>query len=802
MIIKSLKLKNFRRFPNLELDLPENLIGIIGRNGSGKTTLLEAIGWVLYGNRPELVRTSKNEIRSQFADDKDICSVEVIFEIGGLEYRVLRELRGKNAVVEAAVYRVGDETPEAVQDSGVNDFIENLLGLDYKSFFASVFARQRDLAALSEMRPEERRQAINRLINIDRIDAARESIRRDRKEKQAYIQGRESHIKDIGILQQTLGTQQAQLNLIQTQSKDKEKEIRDLEKMRRQQQTELEKANETRDRFFDLQREIEKLQERRLNKLHEHERTVGEIEKLEQAKTEYEKLQPQIEAWQEMKQEKDEWDRRELLFRDRQNQQALRERLAEELRQDESTIQGWEEQAAGIDKEKASLDGVEEKIETLTETCDALRDRQSRLQGEITSFRSKMDDIDAHRKTVEDLGEESPCPVCTRPLKEHYGVVIERFSDDSQKLLNSLALTEKELRATTDSLAEASDTLKKRQKDQQQWIRLTSRQMEILSNLKSVRSALDRKKTEIREIDTHLKELGTVAYSEEEHRDIRIKFEELSVKRDQALLLQSQTGRLPDIKTLLKNLDTAIKETNDDIDRTCQYQNKLGYNEKDFIAQKSAVETSSQQLEMANEKLSEIRKNLALGEREIKQLEEQIAEQETIRREIESLKEEIAYLQLLDDHFGSFRLELAGRMRPLIAGRASELLALLTNSRYSILELDEDYNIHIYDGTERFSIRRFSGGEQDLANLCLRIAISQVVAERSGKNPLNFIALDEIFGSQDQERKELILSALNRLSARFRQIFVITHIEDVKDVMPVLIEVNSVDPQQSTAILT
>ncbi|MEE4311877.1 MAG: SbcC/MukB-like Walker B domain-containing protein, partial [candidate division KSB1 bacterium] len=160
---------------------------------------------------------------------------------------------------------------------------------------------------------------------------------------------------------------------------------------------------------------------------------------------------------------------------------------------------------------------------------------------------------------------------------------------------------------------------------------------------------------------------------------------------------------------------------------------------------------------------------------------------------------EIHYLSVLEEHFTFFRQELAGRIRPVIAQRTSDLLRLTTNGRYSLLELDEDYNIYLYDQTQRFPLARFSGGEQDLANLCLRIAISQVVAERAGSTQVNFIVLDEIFGSQDEERKELILNTLQHLSSQFRQIFVITHVPEIKDVMPVVVSVEDVGGVESVA---
>jgi exonuclease SbcC len=96
---------------------------------------------------------------------------------------------------------------------------------------------------------------------------------------------------------------------------------------------------------------------------------------------------------------------------------------------------------------------------------------------------------------------------------------------------------------------------------------------------------------------------------------------------------------------------------------------------------------------------------------------------------------------------------------------------------------------------------RFSGGETDLANLCLRLAISQVIAERSGDIDFQFIILDEIFGSQDQERKRNILDALSTLTRRFRQIFLITHVDEIKDAMEHVIVVKENEDGTSSASL-
>jgi exonuclease SbcC len=71
-----------------------------------------------------------------------------------------------------------------------------------------------------------------------------------------------------------------------------------------------------------------------------------------------------------------------------------------------------------------------------------------------------------------------------------------------------------------------------------------------------------------------------------------------------------------------------------------------------------------------------------------------------------------------------------------------------------------------------------SGGEEDLVNLVLRLAIGQMVAERAGQ-PLSLLVLDEIFGSLDESRRSLVVELLRRLGGRFPQVVLITHIESV-----------------------
>src|SRR5947208_9461736 len=117
-------------------------------------------------------------------------------------------------------------------------------------------------------------------------------------------------------------------------------------------------------------------------------------------------------------------------------------------------------------------------------------------------------------------------------------------------------------------------------------------------------------------------------------------------------------------------------------------------------------------------------------------------------------------------------------MRPEIAELASGFLADLTDGRYDEVDLSEDYEVTIVDDGEPKPV--ISGGEEDIANLALRLAISQMIAERAGQ-PLSLLVLDEIFGSLDEERRGAVLDLLRNLADRFPQVILITHVESVRD---------------------
>lgn len=797
MILKNLRLKNYRRFRELELEFPENLIGIIGNNGSGKTTIVEAIGWCLYGNR--IRRTDKQDIRSQFCVDSDTCSVELIFISGDHEYRIMRQLKGKSAVVEAAIYRNAELEPTAVQERGVNDYVEQLLNLDYRSFFISVFARQRDLAALSTLQPEERRKSIARLINIETIDRARDEIRSDRANKEARLSGIQTSLKD----EQELKEQQKQLKLaleavVQSRQELHEKLAQALDQFELVKQ-DFEKLSRLRDQFQQIQARIEKWRSRINDFEARKTKTLARIEFIKKVEQELAQLQPQLEDYNKVLREKERLDKESSKFFLLKGKDEEKQRLSQRITKEQFNLTRLDEELkvlVGIDKKVAEQD---EKIFKLEREIEILREKLSQVRGHKENIKDKGIEIKIKREKIEQLGPESPCPVCTRPLHDHYHQVLAQFETELTELRQKYIEWQNSENSLDDQIEQVSRQLGTEKPFRDGLLQAQEQFREREKQRSQTKERLDDFIHNLTKLKTETSTIGKVEYDEQVHQELKKKLKHLTELRDRLLKYEEQVKRLPDELQELEQINLTLKDLETEIVLENERLQSLGYDEQRFQIAKQQVEKQQHQVDLVKEEIHQAEQEIIKIQKDRDHLTDELNTIQMLKQEINQLREDIVYLKALDQHLGLFRQELSGRIRPLIAGRASELLHLTTQGRYSIMELDEDYNLYLYDQALRFPMARFSGGEQDLANLCLRIAISQVVAERAGRSQINFIVLDEIFGSQDEQRKELIINALQHLYSQFRQIFIITHVEGIKDALPVIISVEEKSAQESVA---
>ena len=187
----------------------------------------------------------------------------------------------------------------------------------------------------------------------------------------------------------------------------------------------------------------------------------------------------------------------------------------------------------------------------------------------------------------------------------------------------------------------------------------------------------------------------------------------------------------------------------------------------------------------------------------IEELERQITQQ---TRELRRIREEQAIYEELRVAFGREGVQalLIDTILPQIEAEANHLLARMTEGRMHVKlesqrplqsrkgQFAETLEIKVSDELGHRSYEMFSGGESFRINLALRIALSKVLANRSGA-PLPTLFIDEGFGTQDSAGREQILDVLSTLEQDFKCIIVITHLDELKDYFPVRIEVEKRD---------
>src|SRR6266540_3191656 len=171
MHLRSLSLRNYRVYRELDLEFPDGLVGIYGPNGSGKSTLIESIRYALYGDS----RTDKAELRS--AGVREDLRVELVFEHEGNTYDVRRRLKGLNLTPEVEVYRNGQLAVQSVREA--NAFVGRVLGMDQRAFLASVCAQQKELTAFTGMVPSERRRLVLDLLGVSPVERALAKVREE-----------------------------------------------------------------------------------------------------------------------------------------------------------------------------------------------------------------------------------------------------------------------------------------------------------------------------------------------------------------------------------------------------------------------------------------------------------------------------------------------------------------------------------------------------------------------------------------------------------------------------------------------
>ena len=267
------------------------------------------------------------------------------------------------------------------------------------------------------------------------------------------------------------------------------------------------------------------------------------------------------------------------------------------------------------------------------------------------------------------------------------------------------------------------------------------------------------------EADAHLRlrtELAEAQAAGQRCAELRGKADGLELLRRR---LEEQRGVADAAETRRTELETALSQVVVDPAKLNAAQDASQLAEHEVDAAHAALLEANRQSTLDSEALAAANARLHDARRQSAQLREQRAE---LR-----VRAEVA------DALGAFREEASRRARPTLEHETGLLLGQTTRQRYNSVHLTTSYQLEVVDGDQFHPLRRFSGGEQDLAGLCLRLALSRTLARQRGAET-GFVMLDEVFGSQDVDRRRALLEQLHAIAdSEFRQVFVVSHTDDV-----------------------
>ncbi|MGB5966658.1 MAG: SbcC/MukB-like Walker B domain-containing protein, partial [Sulfurimonadaceae bacterium] len=212
------------------------------------------------------------------------------------------------------------------------------------------------------------------------------------------------------------------------------------------------------------------------------------------------------------------------------------------------------------------------------------------------------------------------------------------------------------------------------------------------------------------------------------------------------------------------------------------------YDEKLHAAKAKLFEEEQGKREAINKSLREGEKVVENIKGDIKTLQSRIDTDTRQRAQLQSKLDDKNDYEKLKSFMAEFKNKINAKIAPRISQLASEMYSTITKGRYQHIEVSDEFDFFIYDDGQRHSIERFSGGEIDLANLVLRIAISKTLAELNGSSSVGFLAFDEVFGSQDEERRLEIMEAFHTIKEQYRQIFLISHESEIKEMFERVVE--------------
>ena len=691
------------------------------------------------------------------------CIVRLVFEHGGQQYEVRRSLIGRNSTPEAELF-VGD----LILASGTTEVdaeVQRLLHMDLPVFRASAFAEQKQLDAFSDVTAGKRKEMALRLLGIRPVDDARTAARREARASKQSAEQLTGAVADLAELEGRLKEAKDLVREAREGAKSVAAGLKDATTEHRAAKKAFEVSDAARQRVEKITVALEAATEQHAGLTEQRAHLAERVKALEADLATLPALEAELEALSDV---------------------DTTLRAAERLVELSATLAIAEQELEGLPEidAEAALAGLKQAHDAVRAAQKAEADTQAKDDHEG----SRLAEAEERVARAADADPSQPCPTCGRELGDDFSAYVrhckqelasaKRRVDEAAKAAKAAVMARTKAEALLDRAEQAGE---------------------------SVRTATTRRGALAERVETLRAEMAPLAEPFEGGVPDMTALRE-AVRRTRELgqrlaELRVEGKRLEDARRDLTKAQAQLETLEGKIATLTQEAEGLSFDPDQHGAAREAFAEAESLLEQVREREREVKDVLAAAELELGRLEGEIKQAKETAARVDELRMESRHVERVAMLLDGFRDHLVSRIGPDLSREAEALFRELTNHEYEDLKIDEEsLTIQIADGDAYHPIERFSGSESDLANLALRVAISTHLSRMSGAD-VGMMVLDEVLGSLDEERKDLMVQTLGRLAGRFHQLFVITHAERVKDQFPASIQVSKIGRRRSTAVL-
>ncbi len=458
---------------------------------------------------------------------------------------------------------------------------------------------------------------------------------------------------------------------------------------------------------------------------------------------------------------------------------------------------------------KSELNDLNKTLKDYTESRDRIQNQISDLKESLIPTDSNLDInvLGDSRRTIERKLESNGNDKKTKESK------IKEFEGVLNEVSESISMYDNVNGLSIDDAKKEWDLAKGKLSDIQQQIdRLESqyeRNLEKLTHLETheydpnckfcmnnvfVKDAIATKeivKTQESQLETlniaqHALIRVTEPFSEVE--EVWEKLVDLRNKYNKGIVLKEKTeAELDGLETQTELLKTQLEGVDSDIQR---------YNEN--IATISKNTAINQEIRVLEVDKKNIESDIAITNKKILTITGEMGSIESFINVTKSKIQEVKDLEQKNDLYTYYLdavkkdgvpYELISKAMPVIENEVNNILAQVVDFSLSMDTDGKNINAKIVYEDQAWNLEMCSGMEKFISGLAIRVALINIC----GLPRPNFLVIDEGFGTLDADNLSSLFMMMQYLKTQFDFIWVISHLEQMRDIVDGLIEIKKVD---------